>query len=146
MAAHTHGCAVLAGHDIRAHTEPVLTGKLASHHSHQLMVPSAKHWGRRRHTRNSTAAKDDRNMHCPFTAPFLPLGAAHSALPGCSPHQTSSLGSGAHSNHGCAAACLQGACGRTYTAPLVCTVQGRQEEKELPGRATNGTCSWTRTY
>lgn len=136
---------VSAGHDTRAQTQPVLTGKLASHHSHQLMVSSAKHWDRTLHTRNSTAVKDNRDMHCPFAAPSLPLGGAHSVLPGCSLHQTSSPGSGAHSNHGCAAACLQGACGRTYTAPLVCTAQGREEEKELPRHATNGTHSWTST-
>lgn len=79
-------------------------------------------------------------------APSSPLGGARSALPGCSLHQTSSPGSGAHSNHGCAASCLQGACGRTYTAPLACTAQRKEEERELPGCVTNGTHVGTNTY
>lgn len=134
-------CAVSARHDSRAHREPVPVDWLDSHHSHPLTAASAKHWDGTMCSRSSTAAKG-RNTRCLFSSPSLPLGGARSALPGCSPHQTSSPGSGAHSSHGCAGACQQGACGRTYTVPLVCTAQGREEEEELSGHATNGAHSW----
>lgn len=52
---------------------------------------------------------------------ILPLGAARSALLGCSPHQTSCPGNGARSSHGFSASYLLAACGRTCTAPPVCT-------------------------
>ena len=53
----------------RAHTQPVLMGKLASHHAHCPPVSSANHGDRTLHSGSSTAAKDGKNMHCPFAAP-----------------------------------------------------------------------------
>lgn len=57
-----------------------------------------------------------------------PLWVARSVLPECSPHQTSSPDSDAHSNHGSSAACLLEVCGRTYTALPVCTVKGNRHQ------------------
>lgn len=53
----------------RAHTQPVLMAKLASHHAHQPPVSSANHEDRTLHSGSSTAAKDSRNTHYPFAAP-----------------------------------------------------------------------------
>lgn len=98
----------------------------------------------------SSGSHRDRTVHScqrwQEHAPPSPLGGARSALPGCSLHRTSSPGSGAHSNHGCAAACLQGACGRTYTAPLACTAQRREEKKGVTSHVTNGTHVGTNTH
>ena len=50
-----------------------------------------------------------------------PLAAARSAPPGCSPRRTSCPGTGARSSRGSSAGSPPAACGRTCTAPLVCT-------------------------
>lgn len=56
-----------------------------------------------------------------------PPAEAHSAPPGCSPHQTSCPDSGARSNRGSSVACRRGACGTTCTAPLVYTATAGQQ-------------------
>lgn len=52
---------------------------------------------------------------------IAPLGEARSALPGCSPRRTSCPGSDARSSRGFSASYLPAVCGRTCTAPPVCT-------------------------
>lgn len=54
------------------------------------------------------------------------LSGAHWVLPGCSPHQTSCPGICARSNRGFFVGSQQAVCGRTCTAPLVCT---KREER-----------------
>lgn len=55
-----------------------------------------------------------------------PLGAARSALPGCSPRRTSCPGNGARSSRGFSASYRRAACGRTCTVPPVCTAGTRR--------------------
>lgn len=55
---------------------------------------------------------------------------ARSAPPEYSPHQTSCPGNGVHSSRGFSAACQQGACGRTCTAPPACTVNSNEVQPE----------------
>lgn len=57
-----------------------------------------------------------------------PLWAARSVPLGCFLHQTSCLGNGAHSNHGFSVGNLPEVCGRTCTAPLVCTAEKKNNE------------------
>lgn len=63
-----------------------------------------------------------RAQHQLSTDEIWPLSVVRSAPLKCFPRQTSCPDSGVRSSHGSSDACQLGACGRTCTAPPVCTV------------------------